>query len=67
MKKILLTPMIAVLLLSCTNDSYCDEELAKVEELRAKGWTNCNGGKACVAKIESAYQIKRQEILNNCN
>ena len=46
--------MIAVLLLSCTNDSNCDEELAKVEELRAKGWTNCNGGKACIAKIESA-------------
>ena len=67
MKKILLIPMIAVLLLSCTNDSSCEEELAKVEELRAKGWTNCNGGKACVAKIESAYQMKRQEILNNCN
>lgn len=67
MKKILLIPMIAVLLLSCTNDSYCDEELAKVEELRAKGWTNCNGGKACIAKIESDYQRKKQEILNNCN
>ena len=59
--------MIAVLLLSCTNDSYCEEELAKVEELRAKGWTNCNGGKACVAKIESYYQMKSQEILNNYN
>lgn len=67
MKKLLLLPMFAMLLSSCTNDSYCDEELAKLEVLRSKGWTNCNGGKACVAKIESYYQMKRQEILNNCN
>ena len=67
MKKILLIPMIAVLLLSCTNDSYCDEELANLEKLRSQGWTNCNGGKACVEKIESDYQRRKQDILNNCN
>lgn len=65
-KLLLLLSMIAILLSSCTNESYCEEELAKLEEIRTKGWTNCNGGKSCVAKIESDYQRRKQEILNNC-
>lgn len=67
MKKLLL--LLVLLCVGCTaeNDSNCDEELQKLEKLRSQGWTNCNGGPACVAKIESDYQNRKKEILNNCN
>jgi hypothetical protein len=56
-----------ILFSSCSlDDKNCYSELQELETLREKGWTNCNGSNACVLKIESDYQRKRNEILKDC-
>ena len=51
-----------VLFISCSQKN-CDAEMAKLTELRVKGWQNCNGNADCIKKIESDYQ-KRVAKLN---
>jgi len=62
MKAILLL-LATILLLGCSlDDKDCDEELRKLEILRSQGWVNCNGGKACIEKIESEYERRKNEV-----
>lgn len=63
MRKILLLLLIVVLC-SCSK-SDCNEEMKKLEESRSQGWKNCNGSQACIAKIESDYNKKVNEL--NCD
>ncbi|RVT78546.1 hypothetical protein EOD40_04745 [Flavobacterium sufflavum] len=60
MRKILLL-FFALIVLSCSKTN-CDEEMARLEELRTQGWHNCNGSKACWDKINSDYNKKVNEL-----
>jgi hypothetical protein len=65
MKKLLL--LLVICFVSCSEDKpNCDSQLQQLETLRSQGWINCNGSAACVQKIESDYQKKKSEVLNNC-
>jgi hypothetical protein len=67
MKEILLL-LVSILLFGCSLDEKdCDDELKKLELLRQQGWVNCNGGAACIQKIESDYEKKKSEVLRKCN
>ncbi len=63
MKKSILS-LLFLFLISCSQKN-CDEEMAKLSELRSKGWQNCNGNAACIKKIESDYQARVDKL--NCD
>ncbi len=68
MKKLILF-LIVLSVSSCSLDDTkdCDDKLQKLEDLRSKGWTNCNGSASCVQKIEKDYEKNKNEVLRNCN
>lgn len=60
MRKIFL--LICVVVLSSCSKTDCNEEMKNLEKLRSQGWQHCNGSQACIAKIESDYSKKVNEL-----
>jgi len=60
MRKVLL--LLFIVVLSSCSKTDCNEEMAKLEKLRAQGWQNCNGSKVCIDKIESDYNKQVSEL-----
>lgn len=60
MRKVFL--LLFIIALSSCSKTDCNEEMAKLGKLRMQGWQNCNGSQACIAKIESDYTKRVNEL-----